>query len=77
MAVIKYFLCPIPSCKASTGFDTSKLGKDGESSLTCSSCKKKWIATKMPACCGRIEILFVSVESGSKKPLYSLQSLGK
>lgn len=76
MSNTRYFKCPISNCNAVTGFSLNRLNTTDDRYIICSGCKKRWITTKMPSCCS-IDILFVSVESTNKKPIYSLQTYGK
>jgi hypothetical protein len=73
---IRYFKCPITKCGTVTGFDVGKIGQVEDNILVCSGCKKKYAATKLPGCCN-VNVLFVSVESGTKKRITSLQTFTK
>jgi len=76
MSKIRYFICGHISCHATTPIDLNVIKKPLSNSVVCSKCGRQWIATLTSSCCA-VNIKYVSVESGNKKPITFLQAYRK
>lgn len=76
MSTIRYFICGLSNCHSMTAFDLKEVKKPNKNIITCSNCGKQWVATITSSCCG-LNIKFVSIERGSKKPIVFIKSFPK
>jgi hypothetical protein len=72
MARTGQFICYAPGCGRRSPINLSDAITGGIH--TCEHCGKDWIGTFKGRTCCSLTVLFVSVESGTKKPLSKIQS---
>jgi hypothetical protein len=76
MQNIKMVSCGVPGCKNNITFDLNIVRKPLTNKIRCGKCGKEWLANLSTSCC-YINIKFVSVESGSRKPIIFIKTFSK